>query len=168
MGLVIMAMYCSKKKGIECMNDNLSRRSKKYAIALLAATAATVATSFTPSAPWVMASKTESDYGTPSNVPPVFNPPVYNELEFDPNENKIKAYYYHVQAGDNVTVTSNTFKEDDFDGNNVTFNNFIVKANDTLVEDSDDIVLDTGNSENTEKGKENGVTRKYKLTLSKA
>ena len=168
MGLVIMAMYCSKKKGIECMNDNLSRRSKKYAIALLAATAATVATSFTPSAPWVMASKTESDYGTPSNVPPVFNPPVYNELEFDPNENKIKAYYYHVQAGDNVTVTSNTFKEDDFDGNNVIFNNFIVKANDTLVEDSDDIVVDTGNSENTEKGKENGVTRKYKLTLSKA
>ena len=150
------------------MNDNLSRRSKKYAIALLAATAATVATSFTPSAPWVMASKTESDYGTPSNVPPVFNPPVYNELDFDPNENKIKAYYYHVQAGDNVTVTSNTFKEDDFDGNNVTFNNFIVKANDTLVEDSDDIVVDTGNSENTEKGKENGVTRKYKLTLSKA
>ena len=168
MGLVIMAMYCSKKKGIECMNDNLSRRRKKYALGLLAVTAATIGTSFSPSAPWVMASKTESDYGTPSNVPPVFNPPVYNELEFDPNENKIKAYYYNVQAGDNVTVTPNTFTEQDFDGNDVTFNNFIVKANDTLVEDSDDIVVDTGNSENTEKGTENGVTRKYKLTLSKA
>ena len=132
MGLVIMAMCCSKKKGIECMNDNLSRRRKKYALGLLAVTAATIGTSFSPSAPWVMASKTESDYGTPSNVPPVFNPPVYNELEFDPNENKIKAYYYNVQAGDNVTVTSNTFAEDDFDGNNVIFNNFIVKANDTL------------------------------------
>ena len=168
MGLVIMAMYCSKKKGIECMNNDFLRRRKKYILGLLAVTAATVATSFSPSAPWVMASKTESDYGTPSNVPPVFNPPVYKELEFDPNENKIKAYYYNVQAGDNVTVTSNTFKEDDFDGNNVIFNNFIVKANDTLVEDSDDIVVDTGNSENTEKGKENGVTRKYKLTLSKA
>lgn len=150
------------------MNDNLSRRRKKYALGLLAVTAATIGTSFSPSAPWVMASNTESDSGTPSNVPPVFNPPVYNELEFDPNENKIKAYYYHVQAGDNVTVTSNTFAEDDFDGNNVIFNNFIVKANDTLVENSDDIVVDTGNSENTEKGTENGVTRKYKLTLSKA
>ncbi|WP_164726501.1 YadA-like family protein [Veillonella sp. VA139] len=150
------------------MKDNLSRRRKKYALGLLAVTAATIGTSFSPSAPWVMASKTESDYGTPSNVPPVFNPPVYNELDFDPDENKIKAYYYHVQAGDNVTVTPNTFTEKDFDGNDVTFNNFIVKANDTLVEDSDDIVVDTGNSENTEKGKENGVTRKYKLTLSKA
>ena len=168
MGLVIMAMGYSKRKGIECMKDNLSRRRKKYALGLLAVTAATIGTSFSPSAPWVMASKTESDYGTPSNVPPVFNPPVYNELDFDPDENKIKAYYYHVQAGDNVTVTPNTFTEKDFDGNDVTFNNFIVKANDTLVEDSDDIVLDTGNSENTEKGKENGVTRKYKLTLSKA
>ena len=161
-------MGYSKRKGIECMKDNLSRRRKKYALGLLAVTAATIGTSFSPSAPWVMASKTESDYGTPSNVPPVFNPPVYNELDFDPDENKIKAYYYHVQAGDNVTVTPNTFTEKDFDGNDVTFNNFIVKANDTLVEDSDDIVLDTGNSENTEKGKENGVTRKYKLTLSKA
>ena len=168
MGLVIMAMGYSKRKGIECMKDNLSRRRKKYALGLLAVTAATIGTSFSPSAPWVMASKTESDYGTPSNVPPVFNPPVYNELDFDPDENKIKAYYYHVQAGDNVTVTPNTFTEKDFDGNDVTFNNFIVKANDTLVEDSDDIVVDTGNSENTEKGKENGVTRKYKLTLSKA
>ena len=168
MGLVVMAMCYSKKKGIECMNDNLSRRRKKYAIGLLAVTAATIGTSFSPSAPWVMASKTESDYGTPSNVPPVFNPPVYNELEFDPDENKIKAYYYHVQAGDNVAVTPNTFTEKDFDGNDVTFNNFIVKANDTLVEDSDDIVVDKGNSENPEKGTENGVTRKYKLTLSKA
>ncbi len=156
------------------MKDKFSRKRKKYAIALLAATTATVATSFTLSAPWVMASKNESGGGANPNLPPVFNPPVYNELDFDPDNGKIKAYYYHVQAGENVTVTPNTFTTEDYDGTEVTFNNFIVKANDTLVEDSDDIVIDKDTSENTIKEKDdknrdkNGVTRKYKLTLSKA
>lgn len=169
MGLVIMAMCYSKKKGIECMNDNLSRRRKKYAIALLAVTTATVGTSFTPSAPWVMASKGASGGGANSNIPPTFNPPVYTEVPFDSSSEKIEIPYYHVQAGDNVTVTTNTFTETDFNGNvEATFNNFIVKANDTLVEDSDDIVVDKNNSEHAEKGSVNGVTRKYKLTLSKA
>ena len=140
------------------MKDNFSKKRKKYAVALLAATAATVATSFSPSAPWVMASETASD--ADPNIPPDFNPPVYNDV--DP-----KAYYYHVQGSENVTVTPNTFKAEDYNGDEVTFNNFIVKANDTLVEDSDDIVVDQGNSEHAEKGNENGVTRKYKLTLSK-
>ena len=169
MGLVIMAMCYSKKKGIECMNDNLSRRRKKYAIALLAVTTATVGTSFTPSAPWVMASEGASGGGANSNIPPTFNPPVYTEVPFDSSSEKIEIPYYHVQAGDNVTVTTNTFTATDFNGNvEATFNNFIVKANDTLVEDSDDIVVDKNNSEHAEKGSVNGVTRKYKLTLSKA
>ena len=142
------------------MKDKFSRKRKKYAIALLAVTAATVGTSFSPSAPWVIASNTESGAGTSSNVPPEFTTPEYNELDFEPNENKIKAYYYNVQAGDNVAVTRNTFKENDFDGNNVTFNNFIVKANDTLVESSDDIVVDEDNSEHTTQDGTNGVTRK--------
>ena len=141
------------------MKDKISIKRKKYAAALLAATAATVATSFSPSTPWVMASGGASD--TDPFLPPDFGtPPVYNDV--DP-----KAYYYNVQGSDNVTVEKNTFKTEDFDGNEVTFNNFIVKANDTLVEDSDDIVVDQGNSEHAEKGNENGVTRKYKLTLSK-
>ena len=147
------------------MKDKISKKRKKYAVALLAATAATVATSFSPSAPWVLASKTDSDPANP-NLPPDFSVPVYNELDFDPDVGKIKVHYYNVQAGDNVAVTRNTFTEKDYDGNNVTYNNFIVKANDTLVEDSDDIVVDKGNSENPEKGTENGVTRKYKLKLS--
>ena len=148
------------------MKDKISKKRKKYGLALLAVTAASVGTSFSPSAPWVMASKTESNSGTISNVPPDFSVPVYNELDFDPDVGKIKVHYYNVQAGDNVAVTRNTFTEEDFDGNNVKYNNFIVKANDTLVEDSDDIVVDTGNSEHAEKGTENGVTRKYKLKLS--
>ena len=148
------------------MKDKISKKRKKYGIALLAATAATVGTSFSPSAPWVMASESASNHGTTSNVPPEFSVPVYNELKFDPDEGIIRVHYYNVQAGDNVTVKQNTFTEKDFDGNDVTYNNFIVKANDTLVEDSDDIVVDTGNSENPEKGTENGVTRKYKLKLS--
>ena len=147
------------------MKDKISKKRKKYALALLAVTAASVGTSFSPSAPWVMANKTDSD-GADPNLPPDFSVPVYNELDFDPDVGKIKVHYYNVQAGDNVAVTRNTFTEKDYDGNNVTYNNFIVKANDTLVEDSDDIVVDKGNSEKPEKGTENGVTRKYKLKLS--
>ena len=140
------------------MKDKISKKHKKYAVALLAATAATVATSFSPSAPWVMASNTDSD-GPDPNLPPDFNPPVYNDV--DP-----KAYYYHVQGSENVTVEPNTFKAEDYNGDVVTFNNFIVKANDTLVEDSDDIVVDQGNSEHATHDGTNGVTRKYKLKLS--
>ncbi|WP_127161417.1 YadA-like family protein [Veillonella sp. VA137] len=147
------------------MNNNFSKKRKKYAVALLAATAATVATSFSPSAPWVMASGGASD--TDPFLPPDFNPPTYTEVPFDPDASNIHIPFYHVQAGNNVSVTTNTFKAEDFNGNEATFNNFIVKANDTLVEDSDDIVVDQGNSEHAEKGNENGVTRKYKLTLSK-
>ena len=147
------------------MNNNFSKKRKKYAVALLAATAATVATSFSPSAPWVMASGGASD--TDPFLPPDFNPPTYTEVPFDPDASNINIPFYHVQAGNNVSVTTNTFKAEDFNGNEATFNNFIVKANDTLVEDSDDIVVDQGNSEHAEKGNENGVTRKYKLTLSK-
>ena len=140
------------------MKDKISIKRKKYAVALLAATAATVATSFSPSAPWVMASGGESD-GPDPNLPPDFNPPVYNDV--DP-----KAYYYHVQGSENVTVEPNTFKAEDYNGDVVTFNNFIVKANDTLVEDSDDIVVDQGESEHATHDGTNGVTRKYKLKLS--
>ena len=147
------------------MKDNFSKKRKKYAVALLAVTAATAATSFSPSAPWVMASETASD--TDPNLPPDFNPPVYTDVPFDPYGDKINIPFYHVEAGNNVSVTTNTFKAEDFNGNEATFNNFIVKANDTLVEDSDDIVVDQGESEHAEKGNENGVTRKYKLTLSK-
>ena len=147
------------------MKDKISIKRKKYAVALLAVTAATVATSFSPSAPWVMASGNGSDVA--NDIPDSFNPPTYTEVPFDPNAVNLNIPYYHVQAGDNVSVTTNTFVAGDYDGNvNATFNNFIVKANDTLVEDSDDIVVDTGNSENPEKGTENGVTRKYKLKLS--
>ena len=147
------------------MKDKISIKRKKYAVALLAATAATVATSFSPSAPGVMASGNGSDVA--NDIPNSFNPPTYTEVPFDPNAVNLNIPYYHVQAGDNVSVTTNTFVAGDYDGNvNATFNNFIVKANDTLVEDSDDIVVDTGNSENPEKGTENGVTRKYKLKLS--
>ncbi|WP_126939810.1 YadA-like family protein [Veillonella sp. VA142] len=148
------------------MKDKISIKRKKYAVALLAVTAATVATSFSPSAPWVMASGGESE-GPDPNLPPDFNPPTYTEVPFDPNAVALNIPYYHVEAGNNVSVTTNTFTADDAPGNvKATFNNFIVKANDTLVEDSDDIVVDTGNSENPEKGTENGVTRKYKLKLS--
>ena len=148
------------------MKDKISKKRKKYAVALLAATAATVATSFSPSAPWVMASETASGENNP-NLPHDFNPPTYTEVPFDPNAVALNIPYYHVEAGNNVSVTTNTFTADDGTGNvNATFNNFIVKANDTLVEDSDDIVVDKGNSENPEKGTENGVTRKYKLKLS--
>ncbi|WP_164725852.1 hypothetical protein, partial [Veillonella sp. CHU732] len=148
------------------MKDSIPKKRKKYALTLLAVTSATIGTSFSPSAPWVMASESASNHGTTSNVPPEFSVPVYNELKFDPDEGIIRVHYYNVQAGDNVTVKQNTFTEKDFDGNDVTYNNFIVKANDTLVEDSDDIVVDKGNSEKPEKGTENGVTRKYKLKLS--
>ena len=58
------------------MKDKISKKRKKYAVALLAATAATVATSFSPSAPWVLASKTDSDPANP-NLPPDFSVPVY-------------------------------------------------------------------------------------------
>ena len=133
------------------MKDSIPKKRKKYALTLLAVTSATIGTSFSPSAPWVMASESASNHGTTSNVPPEFSVPVYNELKFDPDEGIIRVHYYNVQAGDNVTVKQNTFTEKDFDGNDVTYNNFIVKANDTLVEDSDDIVVDTGNSENPEK-----------------
>ncbi len=147
------------------MKDKFLKKRKKYTVALLAATAATVATSFSPSAPGVMASGNGADVA--NDIPDSFNPPTYTEVPFDPNAVNLNIPYYHVQAGDNVSVTTNTFVAGDYDGNvNATFNNFIVKANDTLVEDSDDIVVDTGNSENPEKGTENGVTRKYKLKLS--
>ncbi|WP_127165116.1 hypothetical protein [Veillonella sp. 3960] len=116
------------------MKDNVSKKRKKYAVALLAATAATVATSFSPSAPWVMASGGASD--TDPFLPPDFNPPEINS-GVDP-----ESVWYNVQAGDNITVEKNTFEAENFTGDKVKFNNFIVKANDTLVEDSDDIVVD--------------------------
>ena len=147
------------------MNNNFSKKRKKYAVALLAATAATVATSFSPSAPGVMASGNGADVA--NDIPDSFNPPTYTEVPFDPNAVNLNIPYYHVQAGDNVSVTTNTFVAGDYDGNvNATFNNFIVKANDTLVEDSDDIVVDQGNSEHATQDGTNGVTRKYKLKLS--
>ena len=147
------------------MKDKISIKRKKYAVALLAATAATVATSFSPSAPGVMASGNGADVA--NDIPDSFNPPTYTEVPFDPNAVNLNIPYYHVQAGDNVSVTTNTFVAGDYDGNvNATFNNFIVKANDTLVEDSDDIVVDQGNSEHATQDGTNGVTRKYKLKLS--
>ncbi|WP_126938423.1 YadA-like family protein [Veillonella sp. CHU740] len=146
------------------MKERISKKRKKYGIALLAATAATVATSFSPSAPGVMASVTASD--TDPNLPDDFNPPIYTEVPHDQDTDKINIPLYHVQAGNNVSVTTNTFKAEDFNGDEATFNNFIVKANDTLVEDSDDIVVDQGTSENTAQDGTNGVTRKYKLKLS--
>ncbi|WP_127167169.1 YadA-like family protein [Veillonella sp. CHU732] len=146
------------------MKERISKKRKKYGIALLAATAATVATSFSPSAPWVMASVTASD--TDPNLPDDFNPPIYTEVPHDQDTDKINIPLYHVQAGNNVSVTTNTFKAEDFNGDEATFNNFIVKANDTVIEDSGDIVVDKGESENAEKSEENGVTRRYKLKLS--
>ena len=146
------------------MKDNVLKKRKKYAAALLAATAATVATSFSPSAPWVMASSTNADGG---NVPDDFNPPIYTEVPHDQDMDKISIPYYNVQAGNNVSVTTNTFVATDYNGVvDATFNNFVVKANDTVIEDSGDIVVDKGESENAEKSEENGVTRKYKLKLS--
>ena len=146
------------------MKDNVLKKRKKYAAALLAATAATVATSFSPSAPWVMASSTNADGG---NVPDDFNPPIYTEVPHDQDMDKISIPYYNVQAGNNVSVTTNTFVATDYNGVvDATFNNFVVKANDTVIADSGDIVVDKDESENAEKGEENGVTRKYKLKLS--
>ena len=146
------------------MKERISKKRKKYGIALLAATAATVATSFSPSAPWVMASSTNADGG---NVPDDFNPPIYTEVPHDQDMDKISIPYYNVQAGNNVSVTTNTFVATDYNGVvDATFNNFVVKANDTIIEDSGDIVVDKGDSENAEKSEENGVTRKYKLKLS--
>ena len=146
------------------MKDNVLKKRKKYAAALLAATAATVATSFSPSAPWVMASSNSADGG---NVPDDFNPPIYTEVPHDQDMDKISIPYYNVQAGNNVSVTTNTFVATDYNGVvDATFNNFVVKANDTVIADSGDIVVDKDESENAEKGEENGVTRKYKLKLS--
>ena len=146
------------------MKERISKKRKKYGIALLAATAATVATSFSPSAPLVMASSTNADGG---NVPDDFNPPIYTEVPHDQDMDKISIPYYNVQAGNNVSVTTNTFVATDYNGVvDATFNNFVVKANDTIIEDSGDIVVDKGDSENAEKSEENGVTRKYKLKLS--
>ena len=146
------------------MKDNVLKKRKKYAAALLAATAATVATSFSPSAPWVMASSNSADVG---NVPDDFNPPIYTEVPHDQDMDKISIPYYNVQAGNNVSVTTNTFVATDYNGIvDATFNNFVVKANDTVIADSGDIVVDKDESENAEKGEENGVTRKYKLKLS--
>ena len=146
------------------MKDNVLKKRKKYAVALLAATAATVATSFSPSAPLVMASSTNADGG---NVPDDFNPPIYTEVPHDQDMDKISIPYYNVQAGNNVSVTTNTFVATDYNGVvDATFNNFVVKANDTIIADSGDIVVDKDESENAEKSEENGVTRKYKLKLS--
>ena len=146
------------------MKERISKKRKKYGIALLAATAATVATSFSPSAPWVMASSNSADVG---NVPDDFNPPIYTEVPHDQDMDKISIPYYNVQAGNNVSVTTNTFVATDYNGIvDATFNNFVVKANDTVIADSGDIVVDKDESENAEKGEENGVTRKYKLKLS--
>ena len=100
------------------MKERISKKRKKYGIALLAATAATVATSFSPSAPWVMASETNSGSGAaPNPVPKTFNPPIFTEVPFDPDVGTINALYYHVEAGNNVSVTTNTFVEKDFAGN---------------------------------------------------
>ena len=147
------------------MKDKFLKKRKKYTVALLAATAATVATSFSPSAPGVMASGNGADVA--NDIPDSFNPPTYTEVPFDPDAVNLNIPYYHVEAGKNVSVTTNTFVADDSTGNvHATFNNFVVTANDTIIEDSGDIVVDTGDSENAEKGEENGVTRKYKLKLS--
>ena len=133
-----MAMCDSKKKGIECMNDNLSRRRKKYAIALLTVTAATVGTSFLPSAQWVMASTTASS-GPPSDVEVIVN-----EIAPDKSSGKVKVPYYYVQGGENVSVKENTFSTRDSAGKiKASFNNFIVNANDTIIEDNGNIVVDT-------------------------
>ena len=146
------------------MKEKISKKRKKYAVALLAATAATVATSFSPNAPWVMASGTLSGE---EHLPDNFNPPIYTEIPHDQDTDKINIPFYHVEAGNNVSVTTNTFTADDYNGDvKATFNNFVVTANDTIIEDSGDIVVDKGDSENAEKGEENGVTRKYKLKLS--
>ena len=146
------------------MKGKILKKRNKYAVALLAATAATVATSFSPSAPWVMASSNSADGG---NVPDDFNPPIYTEVPHDQDMDKISIPYYNVQAGNNVSVTTNTFVATDYNGVvDATFNNFVVKANDTVIADSGDIVVDKDESENAEKGEENGVTRKYKLKLS--
>ena len=111
-----------------------------------------------------MASSTNADGG---NVPDDFNPPIYTEVPHDQDMDKISIPYYNVQAGNNVSVTTNTFVATDYNGVvDATFNNFVVKANDTIIEDSGDIVVDKGDSENAEKSEENGVTRKYKLKLS--
>ena len=146
------------------MKDKISKKRKKYGVALLTATAATIGTSFSPSAPWVMASNSGAAV---VDIPDSFNPPTYTEVPFDPNASNINIPYYNVEAGKNVSVTMSTFVAKDYTGEvDATFNNFVVKANDTLVEDSDDIVVDQGNSENTTQDGTNGVTRKYKLKLS--
>ncbi len=145
------------------MKGKILKKRNKYAVALLAATAATVATSFSSSAPGVMASGNGAGV---AHVPDNFNPPIYTEVPHDQDTDKINIPYYHVEAGNNVSVTTDTFVEKDYNGEvDVTYNNFVVKANDTIIEDSGDIVVDDS-SENAEKGEENGVTRKYKLKLS--
>ena len=45
------------------MKDSIPKKRKKYALTLLAVTSATIGTSFSPSAPWVMASSTFADGG---------------------------------------------------------------------------------------------------------
>lgn len=80
--------------------------------------------------------------------------------------------YYFVQGGENVDVEmGKEFKDE----NDITYNRFIVHGSDTIVTNSDDIVIDTAKSENTEKKFEKDTKlspghkeRKYSLTLSQA
>ena len=80
--------------------------------------------------------------------------------------------YYFVQGGENVDVEmGKEFKDE----NDITYNRFIVHGSDTIVTNSDDIVIDTAKSENTDKKFEKDTNlspghkeRKYSLTLSQA
>ena len=80
--------------------------------------------------------------------------------------------YYFVQGGENVDVEKGKEFTDD---NGITYNRFIVHGSDTIVTNSDDIVIDTDKSENPKKEFEKDTNlspghkeRKYSLTLSQA
>lgn len=80
--------------------------------------------------------------------------------------------YYFVQGGENVDVEMGKEFEDE---NGIKYNRFIVHGSDTIVTNSDDIVIDTDKSENTEKKFEKDTNlspghkeRKYSLALSQA
>ena len=84
--------------------------------------------------------------------------------------------YYFVQGGENVDVElGEKFDISNENGETTTYNRFIVHGSDTIVTNSSDIVIDTNNSENTEKKFEKDThfspghkERKYSLALSQA
>lgn len=84
--------------------------------------------------------------------------------------------YYFVQGGENVDVEiGNKYEKQTENGDTITYNRFIVHGSDTIVTNSDDIVIDEDKSENPKKKFEKDTNyspghkeRKYSLALSQA